>query len=249
MITYLPEYQARTVEMVERRRQHLYRVDGVEEMLPSVTTVLKVIDKSVPMMGWARRKAYESVAAALTEYGPPDDNEDYGIWCDRIIGVARKPPKRTAADDGTDTHALIAAVLNHGSPLVPEHLRPAVQGAQEMISDWRLEVLATELPVWHPEGLYAGTIDSVARDADGRLVIMDWKRAKSIYPEHGYQLAAYASALEALTGETVASAIVVRLPQEPPTGYEARVVENRKAGLETFAASMRLWRALRKEIW
>ena len=65
-----------------------------------------------------------------------------------------------------------------------------------MISDYCLEVEATEYPVWHPSRAYAGTIDLVARDADGQLVVVDWKRSNGLYPEHGYQVAAYAEALE-----------------------------------------------------
>ena len=50
----LPQYRDATIAMEERRGQHWYRVDGHEDLLPSVTTFLKVIDKSGPLVGWAR---------------------------------------------------------------------------------------------------------------------------------------------------------------------------------------------------
>ena len=42
---------------------------------------------------------------------------------------------------------------------------------------------------------------------------MDWNRSKGIYDEHAYQVAAYAVAIQALTGEDVLTAYVVRLHQ------------------------------------
>ena len=47
----LPQYRDTTIAMEARRGQHWYRVDGHEALLPSVTTFLKVIDKSGPLMG------------------------------------------------------------------------------------------------------------------------------------------------------------------------------------------------------
>ena len=54
--------------------------------------------------------------------------------------------------------------------------------------------------VWHPSEYYAGGIDAVARTEDGELVVIDFKTG-GLYDEAAYQLAAYAVALEELTGE------------------------------------------------
>ena len=193
-------------------------------------------------MGWARKDALEKAAAELhaqLQITVPWRDEDQGPWVADVMAGAKDRIYRTkdsAADAGTDAHELIAAILQGGSPIVPDALRPAVQGAQEMLADYRLSPVSIERLVWHPSQQYAGTIDLVARDADGRLVVVDWKRAKGIYPEHGYQVAAYADAIEALTGEPVASAYVVRLPQDGQGDlhYEVRAVEDRAQAQAIF---------------
>ncbi len=38
---------------------------------------------------------------------------------------------------------------------------------------------------------------------DGRMVALDWKTSNGIYPEYALQVAAYAKALEEMTGEEV----------------------------------------------
>ena len=241
----LPQYRDATIVMEARRGQHWYRVDGHEALLPSVTTFLKVIDKSGPLMGSAKKLMGEYLANSI--------NSHEGDLADLINKAKSYPDKVWAqkADAGADAHELIAAILQGGSPLVPDALRPAVQGAQEMLADYRLSPVAIEHLVWHPFQQYAGTIDLVARDADGRLVVVDWKRAKGIYPEHGYQVAAYADAIEALTGEPVAGAYVVRLPQDDQGDlhYEVRAVEDRAQAQAIYRLALGLWWALKEPIW
>ena len=253
----LPQYRDTTIVMEARRGQHWYRVGGHEALLPSVTTFLKVIDKSGPLVGWARKDALEKAAAELRaqlQIAVPWRDEDQGPWVADVMAGAKDRIYRTkdsAADAGADAHELIAAILQGGSPLVPDALRPAVQGAQEMLADYRLSPVAIEHLVWHPSQQYAGTIDLVARDADGRLVVVDWKRAKGIYPEHGYQVAAYADAIEALTDEPVVGAYVVRLPQngQGDLRYEVRAVDDRAQAQAIYRLALGLWWALKEPIW
>ena len=78
-------------------------------------------------------------------------------------------------------------------------------------------------------------------------------KALVIYPEHGYQITAYADAIEALTGDYVIRAYVVRLPKEggEDSGYECREVLDRGVAQRTFRAAHQLWAAHRnaKEMW
>ena len=256
-VQLLPQYRDISIELVEKRRQHWYRVSGYDELLPSVTTCLKIIDKSGPLVGWARKDALEKAAEELRaqlQIAVPWRDEDQGPWVEDVIAGAKDRIHRTkdsAADAGKAAHELVAAILQGGSPMVPNDLRPAIQGAQEMLADYRLSPVATERLVWHPSRQYAGTIDLVARDADGWLVVVDWKRAKGIYPEHGYQVAAYTDAIEALTGEPVAGAYVVRLPQDDQGDlrYEVRAVDDRGQAQAIYRLALGLWWALKEPIW
>ena len=252
----LPQYRDVTIQMVEKRRQHWYRVGGHEELLPSVTTILKVIDKSGPLVGWARKDTLEKVGKELHSYAArPLNGDDYTLWVNGVLECAKDRIYRTkdeAADAGNAAHRLIAELLHGGKPDIPDELAPAVCGALEMVSDYGLTVEAVECPVWHPRYEYAGTVDLIARDTDGRLVVVDWKRAKGIYDEHAYQVAAYARAVEALTGEDVASAYVVRLPREQSEDvqYECRQAFT-PVTYEIYMAAHRLWLSLNtdEEVW
>ena len=255
----LLQYRDIGIEMIEKNQQHWYRVDGYDDLLPSVTTMLKCIDKSGAMVGWAKRVTIERVRYnLLTKDAPgfePGDYMGYTAWIEEILsgsGNAPEEERDRGASRGDSAHKLIAEILNGGNPSIPELLAPAVQGALTMLSDKGLTVEAVEVPVWHPVCEYAGTVDLVARDTDGQLVVVDWKRAKGIYDEHGYQVTAYAYAIAELTGEPVHAAYPVRLPHdESPRDfiYYTEAVDNMPAAFEAFLAAQRLWWALRVPIW
>ena len=247
----LPEYRDVSIEQVKRGRGRWYKVG--EQLYPPVTSILDIIDKSGPLVPWARRDTLQKVGEELQSTHPPGDAHDYHQWINDIITAVGNRPKDQAATEGQATHALIAEMLQGGSPLVPDDLAPAVRGAREFVADYGLSVVTIEVPVWHPTEQYAGTVDFVGRNGDGHLVVADWKRSSGIYPDHGYQITAYADAIEAITGEHVSHLYVVRLPKEggEDAGYECREVLERNVARRTFMAAHQLWAAHRnaKEMW
>ncbi len=252
-IQLLPLYRDVTIEQVKRGRGHAYRVSSFNNDLPSITTILGIIDKSGPLVGWATKTAFASVEAVLQKYSTPIFTQ---AECDSVVEVAKahaKDARNAPASKGSLAHEYIAKMLVGKNPIVPDEVAPAVRGAREFVADYNLTVEAVEMAVWHPMSQFAGTIDFVGRDPSGNLVVADWKRSKGIYPEHGYQVAAYADMLSILTGEPVAWAYVVRLPQEggEDAGYECRKVFHRDIARSAYTAAHRLWAAtkLGSEMW
>ena len=249
----LPEYRDVSIEQVKRGRGRWYKVG--DQMLPPVTSVLGIIDK--PLVNWANKIAFEAMEPLLRDgLSAMAHSDDYGSWVSTVVTLGKdraKDMREEAARQGQEAHGLIAEMLQGGDPLVPDELAPAVRGAREFIADYRLSVMAIELPVWHPTEQYAGTVDFVGRNQHGNLVVVDWKRSSGIYPEYGYQIMAYADAIEALTGEHVSHLYVVRLPREgsEEAGYECREVLERNVARRTFMAARELWSAHRnaKEMW
>ena len=248
----LPCYGKTTVKLVKRNRQHWYQINDDDELLPSVTTILKIMDKSGPLAVWAKNTALENVRTALMAYAAsPFAQEDYGLWVNDVIEMARTAPDKArdkSAIQGTKTHELIADTLHGGAPQIPDLLFPAVHGALGFVKDHSLRMEATETKIWHPEFKYAGTVDFIGRDPKGRLIVADWKRSKGIYPEFGYQIAAYAKAIEALTGETVAGVYAVRLPRDEGS-YESRQIVNISRAFRTYLAAQSLWWKAKETIW
>ena len=255
----LLQYRDTNIEMIEKNRQHWYRVDGFDDLLPSVTTMLKCIDKSGAMIRWAEKTTIKKVRNSLLSRDAPGfDPGDYVGYIDWIEGVlddskdAPENERDRGAAKGTTAHKLIADILNGENPSIPEDLARSVQGALKLIADKNLTVEAIEVPVWHPVCEYAGTVDLVARDTDGQLVVVDWKRSKGIYDEHGFQVAAYAYAIAELTGEPVHAAYPVQLhhDESPPDFiYYTEAVDDMAAAFETYLAAQRLWWALKTPIW
>jgi hypothetical protein len=199
----------------------------------------------------------ESVRQVLLDnlYDGREVNTNQDI--DAIIEQARqrRDPGEQAAEEGTTAHQWVDAVLAGESAVgdVPPLLQPAVIGALAFIRYYELMPVATEFHSWHPTYGSPGTIDLVARDTTGRLVIGDWKRSRGLYPEMAYQVAAYSKNVEALTGEKVAAAYVVRLPRETPEPlapqYEAKRVANLEAAWHTFLSAQELFLAQRVKVW
>ena len=78
----------------------------------------------------------------------------------------------------------------------------------------------------------------------GTLVALDWKTSNGLYPEYLLQVAAYAKALEEMSGEAVSEAWAVRFGKKTPE-FEARKVGDLDTAFNAFRAALYLWRAMK----
>lgn len=69
-----------------------------------------------------------------------------------------------------------------------------VAAARAFCEENLLGVLAVEYRVFSDRFNYAGTVDLMARSRSGKVVMVDWKTSKYLYPDNDLQLAAYAGA-------------------------------------------------------
>ena len=263
----LEAYAGVQVHMEQRGRKHIYHVDGKE--WPSVTTRLDIMDKPW-MTGYSRKLTKNTILdGLLAELEENGVNRNLKEWLLKHVEIhykslwKRKSTKE--ADEGTIAHELIADLLERERQAFPldtrlcEWLReahPAVATAViqafKFISDKRLEPIAAEQVVFHPDLEYAGTVDLIARDSDGRLVVVDWKRAKQMSDDYAYQVAGYAEAVSVLTGERTVLAWVVRLPQEvegPEAIYDSKVVVDHKAAFATYMNAQILAVSKEVKVW
>ena len=221
--------QHRGLVITERVRHQLYHVPG-HTSIPSITTVLRTVLKSSTVPRTRTPK--------LTVWTQPQTNHSSPRVNRRLGPMAA----------GTAAHRVIAARLSGYATVVPSHVKPAVAGAMQYMKDNGLKAIAVEVPVWHPVHRCAGTADLVARDGDGVVFVVDWKRGEGIYDEYAYQLAAYARCVEALTGLVVGRVESVLLPpgrrldgQKP---YEKEPVLDIGPAWRTYLAAQELYEAL-----
>jgi len=194
------------VSLITRSIDHAYSYEG--QTYPGVTGILKVLDKSGPLMSWAARQTAE---AFIDSMRGEMDGSGRKWEPERVIrlltdvgpeGVVKAMTARSAwkndeaKDLGTEVHDL-ADRLNRGMTL-PEGLTPTVKARVQCYHDWLLasgwNVKISEAYLVSPKGGYGGTLDILARDRDGRAVLADIKTGKGVYRESVLQLAAYGMA-------------------------------------------------------
>lgn len=139
------------------------------------------------------------------------------------LGLNKEHERRSAkaAETGSEVHDLVAWNLRREMGIEqsehPPVLSPAGQPCFAAFEQWRaeqsLKVIAVEQMVFHPEALFAGTLDTVLEHPEAGLGIGDWKTSNALYPEMGLQVAAYAKAVDLMGRGPVQWGLVVRLPK------------------------------------
>ena len=192
-------------------------------VVPGVTSVLGMVDKSSSLVSWAVRTALAHVRSELDVLPPAmRQTGDLGAWFDGVSPKAAAAPddvKLAAAAFGTRAHAAIDADVQ-GSPLPAGDVAPDVAPVLEGFRKWyagaalRLSP-AGDTVVYNRRYGYAGATDALGVTADGsKLVVVDFKTSNAIHDTYAMQLAAYAYAVADMVaaGELVVPGWTGRLP-------------------------------------
>lgn len=196
-----------------RTEDHRYYWNG-EGPYPSVTTVLKVLEKWA-VTQWVVR---ESVRALLVALDNGWVNEwlltPGGVDWEGIIGWATNQPKETtdvAAALGTSVHVFADQVARDGTGAtgfpMPEEVQPylrAFRGFLGFLEASRGTIVSSEKAVLNLSEGYGGTYDllvslpgdgtSLGQEPPPDLWLIDVKTSKGYYPEYALQLAGYGMA-------------------------------------------------------
>lgn len=169
-----------------RDDKHWYSWQGGNKQ-PGVTSVIKMLDKSGPLIGWAKREAaacavrnLEMVTQMVTQGGP-----DAAV---KWIASTPDHQRDAAAQLGTRIHALAEAISRGQDVTVDEEAAPFVTSYLRWRSDAKPKVVNAEFMVFSERHGYGGTAD-VAFWLDGELWLVDYKTAKGAYAETALQLA------------------------------------------------------------
>jgi hypothetical protein len=178
-----------------RDERHGYRwSDGTTatDTLPSVTTVMGVLDKSGPLIGWAKRVTAEAAV---------DNRDQMTGWVEMagrdgaisLLTKAASQKRDKAADVGTRVHALAESVARGQDVELTDEERPFLVAYQAFLAEWKPRYLAAEEMVVSLTHGYGGTFDAIVEMA-GAVWMLDTKTSKGVYPETSLQLAAYSFA-------------------------------------------------------
>ena len=177
---------------ITRSADHDYTYDG--KTYPGTTNILKIIDKSGPLMTWAANNTAEAAIELVNEL--PTMLAAIGPKGVKSALRERGTKKRDdAAQLGTDVHDLADRMIKGETlPEMPETTRVRVEHVARWweASGWTMR--ASEAMLINPEMQYGGTLDLLAYDREGRTTLLDYKTGSGVYKEVVLQLTAYADA-------------------------------------------------------
>ena len=218
-------------------------------LLPSVTTVLGVLDK--PQLTLWKMKTAVRAAAEVTK----GDGEDVEAWVDRVMAKASEPVAE-AADLGTRIHEAIEAACKGAewdSVALGAYVAPVLGWLVGKLGGGG-RIVAQETVIANTEEGYAGRVDLALEDGDGLLWVVDWKSRKTRpsesdavafapYPTQKMQLAAYAKRWVAddKAWEKVRCVNVITSSTEPGR-FGVAVHDNPKATWEAWLDTLAVWR-------
>ena len=174
--------------------EYFWRPDAQTEprSLPGVTGIIKLIDKSGPLVGWAKRETAASAIRnldaliAMRNEGGPQAAID---WLKKIPDYQRD----RAADRGSDVHRIAEQIVRGQSPEIPEEIAPYVVAYQRFLKEWNPKFIAVEQMVGSLKHGYGGTFDCFFK-LGNELWLGDLKTSTNVYAETALQLAAYGAA-------------------------------------------------------
>lgn len=222
-------------ENVKGRGRH-YRDPVTDELVPSVTNVIGILDKPA-LPRWAARVVAEQAASMKSSLPNLADEE--------IVDMLKGAPWRSsgrAADRGTSVHGYLEArLLGIDPPELTGQASTYQAQAEAWLAVWQPEPIATELTVFG-DG-YAGTADLLC-SINGKVTMVDFKTSSAVYPEAALQLAALSSASVGAFPDGVrampdiAEAAVVRIGTKD---HETRWVADIESQFAAFQACLAVW--------
>ena len=248
---------ARRVQIAGMR---FYEVEGGSEPYPSVTTVLRVINKP-QLNSWQSQRVARALLDLLTDYGEAGlrkarTNRQFAASLVRRAMNAPEREAQQASTLGSTAHeAIDDAVLEARDSAARAEVRARAQahGDERVAAVLRnferfelesgVELTHRDTFVWSHAHRFAGAVDAIGQTRDGALLAFDWKTSNSLHDSYALQLGAYALAWNEMHPDApVSGAVVVRFDKKRNV-YEARRVASLERAQDTFLAALTLFRA------
>lgn len=212
-----PSKTAKPIYTLDFKRAHTVYKNAAGRQVPSVTTVLNMLDKPA-LVYWA--------------------------WDLGTQGIDYQKVSERAANIGTIGHALCECHVR-GMELdtsnLPKDMLDQAENTFLKFLDWwesnGLTCEASEFQMVSEALQVGGTADIVAIAPNGERWLVDLKTSKDIYREYRMQTAgAYAPMYTEVTGKPIDRVFIVRIGKQESGDFEAREVFDRKECVKAFRA-------------
>jgi len=190
-------------------------------------------------------------ASTIAKLGDDGSSLIHWAWDLGNRGIDYRKARDQAADIGTIAHFLIECFLHNHEADLSEFSAADIEKAQMAFRNFKtwwdgegLTIIEPEVQLVSEQWLFGGTIDAPSRDKDGKIVLLDWKTSKGIWPSHKFQLAAY----EQLWNERrpdmkVQRRGVVRIGKESADDFEVAWMFSSEPEWSVFRARLDLYYA------
>lgn len=184
---------------------------------PSVTTILGIISKGEGFNNWLKKQ---------------------GDKADTLLN--------DAASFGTNVHNHLESI-GKGVTVNLEALKPQEKRCVKAFIEWKdknvKRFVTTEQSVFNVKEGYAGTLDSVIEDNNGKIILVDYKTSGNIYDTYSLQCASYAKAYELTTGTNIDGAVILRFEKDEnkKKDMQEKEVLDLNYSYEVFLAAKKVW--------
>lgn len=156
--------------------------------MPGVTSVISKIDKSGPLIAWAKGVTADAALANLDRLSGMVKEDGLAPTKSWLTAHATAESDR-AKDLGTRVHLLAEQISRGADPTLDEIEAPFVEAYRRYLVDHQPQYKSLEQFTCNLALGYGGTFDFLAV-IDDKLTLGDVKTGKGVYPETRIQLAA-----------------------------------------------------------
>ena len=206
--------------MTTRTKIHTVYKDADDKRVPSVTTILGILNKPA-LLTWA--------------------------WQCGIDGLDYRAVRDDAAGVGTLAHYLILCDIKGETPDMSEYSQQNIDKAETCLIkywDWKkahtVETILAEASLVSELYKFGGTIDFYGI-VDDVPSLVDFKTGKAVYDEAFYQVAAYTMLLDE-AGKIVNSIRILRIGRDETEGFEERNIKSLELHKSVFLNCLNIYR-------
>lgn len=232
------------VELEFESFRHQYKHNG--EVIPSVTTVLSVINKPA-LIAWASKMAVESIAAQLEPGVAYDEMQLHAIL--EAGRIAHQKKKTDAGSMGTFIHNWVEKYIKGENPGMPvnDKMKECVESFLKWEALHKVKFLVSEQMIFSRKFKYTGKLDFIC-ELGGKLYLGDLKTSSGIFPEMYVQTAAYRYArTEEFPEEKYAGQLIIRVDKESGGFQFGRCTDDAiyRKQVMGFISALKLYEVLR----
>lgn len=169
-----------------------YKHPFTGDRVPSITTCLKYENKEA-LIQWACNIVADYAAEHWQELSRRSNQAG-----SNYTKYAWKKFRDDRAEVGTGVHETIEALIKDTweFPELNDEQEAMVENWHRFNEEYTLEMVHSEITLWSHTHGYAGTADGLgyvtgpATNGERKLMMLDWKTSKNVWPAHWMQLAA-----------------------------------------------------------